>query len=119
MRALVMLALDIAPEGYEQEYGVEPKPDEVLDYAKDLISESATIRLNLIGGWAKVTKTEITPPIGGPAGRSWEETWEEVRRINASDHFARMVAVAIPSPFMEAPGTYVVAYVDRETRIQH
>jgi hypothetical protein len=119
MRALVTLAVEIAPEGYEQEYGVEPHAAEVLDYTKVLVAESATIRLNLVGGWAKITNVEVTPPIEGPAGRSWEEVWGQVRQINATDHLSKMVAVAIPSPFLEPPGTYVVAYVDRETRIQH
>lgn len=117
MKALVTLAIDVSPEGYEQEYGVEPKVKEVLDYVKDLISESGSIRLNLVGGWAQITRADVTPPVEGPPGKTWEEVWEQVREANAIDFLSKFVAIAVPSPFMEEEGSYTVVYVDRGTRI--
>lgn len=117
MKALITVAVDVDPEGYEFEYGMRAKAVEVLGYVKDLIRESSEIQLNRVGGWAKITKVEVSAPIDGPPGQTWEEVWEQVRNINAGDHLNRMVAIAIPSPFMEEKGAYVVAYVDRETRI--
>lgn len=116
-KALITLAVDVDTEGYEREYGVTSPDQEILDYVKDLIKESGEIRLNQVGAWARITKVDVTPPVDGPPGRTWEDVFEQARAVNASDHMGRMVAITIPSPFLEAAGTYVLAYVDRETRI--